>query len=230
MTLTLIWSLFLGMSTCHWEPRSYEAVYDVLEDGKSRGTATATLTHDRDMWRYRLETHARRGLVSGTLTETSEFHYNREFVPVSFRSKTSVAVFSRKESVDFEANSASGIYKGDQWKLALSGEEVDRLTINLVIGRFLACQGPDIQPMTFSYPVVEKGRLRTYALESGREETISTAAGAVAAIPVTRDRGKRKTTSYFAPSLNYMPILIEHEDDGDLRRLVLKDLPAAPGD
>ena len=229
MTLTLIWSLFLGMSTCHWAPHPYEAIYDVLEDGKSRGTATAILTRDRDRWHYQLETHARRGVVSGTLIESSEFHYNGEFEPVSFRSKTSVALFSRKESVDFGPNSASGIYKGDQWKLALNGNEVDRLTINLVIGRFLACQGPDFQPMGFSMPVVEKGRLRTYALESGPEETISTGAGAVAAIPVTRDRGKRKTTSYFAPSRNFMPVLIEHEDDGDLRRLVLKELPIPPG-
>ena len=231
MIFSFLWpAVAFSMATCDWAPRPYEAVYDVFEDGKRRGSATATLRQDAGVWHYQLITHARRGLISGTLTETSTFRFDRGFHPLSFQSETSVAFFSREETVTFDESRAHGVYKGKKWSLPIDGNEVDRLTSTLLIGQILACRQPGQKAYAFPVSVMEKGRERIYELASSPPEEMASSAGPVSAIPVIRDRGKRKTTSFYAPSMHYIPILIEDEDDGEFRRLVLKALPEPPHD
>ncbi len=66
-----------------------------------------------------------------------------------------------------------------------------------------------------NYTIVEKGRLRHYQFKHIGNEKLGLPVGTFETIILKRDTGKRTTTIWCAPTLDYLPIRIEHtEKDG----------------
>ncbi|MCK4587906.1 MAG: DUF3108 domain-containing protein, partial [Gammaproteobacteria bacterium] len=65
--------------------------------------------------------------------------------------------------------------------------------------------------------VADGGKLKSYDAVIQKTETIETPAGEFETIRVNRDDGKRVTTLWCAPDLNYLPVRIEHYKKGDTK-------------
>lgn len=71
----------------------------------------------------------------------------------------------------------------------------------------------------FSYIVADSGKIRRYKFTRIGTETIDLPLGRYETVKLHRDTGKRTTTIWCAPALNYMPVRIDlKEKDGSLVR------------
>jgi hypothetical protein len=80
----------------------------------------------------------------------------------------------------------------------------------------------------FHYKIADGGKIKIYDITILGEEVITTPLGQFTAIKLLRKReGKkeRKTTLWCAPSLNYLPVQLEHiEKDGTVFTATIKTL------
>jgi len=65
--------------------------------------------------------------------------------------------------------------------------------------------------------IAGRKKLKSYDVNIQEKETIKTPAGKFETIRINRDDGKRVTTLWCAPSLNYLPVRIEHFKKGDTK-------------
>lgn len=66
-----------------------------------------------------------------------------------------------------------------------------------------------------SYPVARKNKMRVYEISYIGNEQIETALGTVDTVVIQRKEGK-VTTMWCAPDLYYLPVKIQHEEDGSV--------------
>jgi hypothetical protein len=113
--------------------------------------------------------------------------------------------------------------KKQPWSLTLEAGTLDKLVYQLALMIDLAKAQNQ-----FNYRIADGGKIKQYKITEVSRETISTPLGDIATIKLTRERSRpkdRKTTLWCAPSLNYLPVMLEHiEKDGtvfsaSLRRL-----------
>lgn len=103
--------------------------------------------------------------------------------------------------------------RGDeQWEKNIEGETMDELLSQL---RLLQAVRDGREEMSFSV-VDEQGEVDEYQFEVTGTESVLTGAGTYEAVRVERVGGssKRKTSMWFAPELDYMPIVVRHERVG----------------
>ena len=69
----------------------------------------------------------------------------------------------------------------------------------------------------FNYTIADSGKIQHYDFKHSGTETIEIPLGSFDTIKLHRRNGKRATTIWFAPALDYLPIRIEHlEKDGSV--------------
>ena len=81
-----------------------------------------------------------------------------------------------------------------------------------------------------AYTVADGGHLKTYrATVLGREE-ISTYLGTLQTVKVGSGlaSGTRQTTLWLAPSLQYLPVQVERQDEGEVTRMTLLSTEGLP--
>ena len=113
--------------------------------------------------------------------------------------------------------------KKQPWSLALEIGTLDKLVYQLALMSDLAAGQHQ-----FNYRIADGGKIKQYKITEISHETITTPLGDIETIKLTRERNRpkdRKTTLWCAPSLQYLPVMLEHiEKDGtvftaSLRRL-----------
>ncbi len=205
------------------------ATYDLLINGKRAGSLVSELKPlGEQRWEYVLTTEARRGLVKASVKQNGQFERNHSSVrPLSFSSRQKVAFAKRNSdaSYDWTTMTASGTHKGDDWTIDMPPQFVDRLTINERLRLDLATDPAREQ---FDYVRLDRGRLRDMVFERQTTEQIAVPAGEFATQKVTRrhDSDDRRTASWHAPALNYLPIRIEQMED---KRLTVSELTKVAG-
>lgn len=103
--------------------------------------------------------------------------------------------------------------RGDEkWEKTVEGETMDELLSQL---RLLQAVSAGKTEMSFSV-VDEDGDVEEYQFEVTGTESVDTGAGTYDAVRVERVGGssKRKTSMWFAPELDHMPIVVRHERVG----------------
>ncbi|MEX0730274.1 MAG: DUF3108 domain-containing protein [Aquisalimonadaceae bacterium] len=103
--------------------------------------------------------------------------------------------------------------RGDeQWEVAIEGETMDQLLSQL---RLMQAVRAGRTEMTFSV-VEDDGEVEEYHFEVMGTESVQTGAGMYDAIRVEHVGGssKRRTAMWFAPELDYIPIIVRHERIG----------------
>lgn len=109
------------------------------------------------------------------------------------------------------------------WSLKLPEKTMDKLVYQIALMTDLAAEKKH-----FSYQIADGGKLKTYHIDHLGTETVSTALGDISTIKLTRKRDRpkdRKTTLWCAPSLNYLPVKLEHiEKDGTVFTASLQQL------
>lgn len=161
-------------------------------------------------------------LVKDRITEQSRFRFVKgQFQPLEYRYERNGGKKTKLRSArfDWSAKQAEGEHDGEAWQLVIRPGAMDRLLYQLAASYDL-----QKQRKRFSYPVADHGELKTYELNMVGVETVDTPLGAQSTVKLQRIDGEYETTLWMAKDLAYLPVRIEHTEDGKRYRAELKTL------
>jgi len=132
--------------------------------------------------------------------------------PLHYRYRRSGGSKDRKLSIDFAWNTATEniLARGDRWRLSVPEGTLDKLIYVLALMRDLATGRTDLE-----YTIADGGKLKHYRFRRDGRERIETALGNYQTVRLQRihhTNTTRATTLWFAPSLSYLPVRINHRD------------------
>jgi hypothetical protein len=129
---------------------------------------------------------------------------------------------------DWTANTVTDKGQKPTWRENIPPQTTDKLLYQLQLMLDLQA-GRD----TLAYTIADSGKLRHYRYQRVGQETLRLALGSYETVKLHRNSGRRSTTIWCAPALNYLPIRIEHtEKDGSRMQANVtrvKGLPLDPG-
>jgi len=157
----------------------------------------------------------------GKITEEAEFLINdsNEIVPQKYLYRRSLLGVSRKEDQIFHWGSNQVTYtkNGDSRLVTLPMGSLDMVTHKVQLRRDLKA-GKKV----FSYPVMSRGKVKTYDYEVIKSEILMTALGPLNTTKVRRvvskDK-KRETVIWMAADWDYLVVKLVHSEKGDSHRL-----------
>lgn len=214
-------------------PKPFAATYTLTLRGITAGEVNLTLQQiGENRYRYRRSSHTT-GLLAvlrpQSIDEFSDLEWvNGRYRPVSY-SYLKQGSKHRQVRIEFnwKAGTATNYVDGDHWSMRIPDGTWDKLSVELAVVMDLRKSGsPGI------YPVADGGQLKHYEfLQLGRE-TVETAAGSFETLVIQRTRtknAKRRTRLWMAPSLNYVPARVHHENkgegDGEVNLVSIRQLP-----
>lgn len=147
---------------------------------------------------------------SGNITERSVWKYqDNRAVPMEY-SYTDTSQENKRDVVltfDWSKNIVTNRINGDPWELDIQKGTQDKLLYQVSIMLDLVTNN---KKTSLEYLVADGGKLRTYDAEIQGKENIKTPAGVFDTVRIAREDKKSITTLWCAPSLNYLPVRIEH--------------------
>jgi hypothetical protein len=198
----------------------FSAKYSVALNGIQAGELKRSLVTNTDGSRlFKSETQAK-GIFAlfkpEVIVETSLWSRHDHFIePREYRYLRTGGKKDKMVALDFdwEAKQLHIDDKKHPWSLTLESETLDKLVYQLALMSDLADEKD-----TFNYRIADGGKIKQYLIIKISREVITTPLGKIEAIKLTRERSRpkdRKTTLWCAPSLNYLPVMLEHiEKDG----------------
>ena len=212
--------------------RPFSVTYAVGNNLVTAGDATLELERDGERWRYSLATEPSgifRLTGKGRIQETSLFGVEGEGDALALRPGTYTyrqddeARRAVDAAFDWETGSLEWTRRGEPGAAELDPPIVDRLSVTLVVMSALRRGEAEVPVRVF-----DNGRIKDVVFEDQGAETLETSLGELETRRVLRtnlDGSSRTTLTWFAPSLDYMPVKIEQLKRGDLvARLTLKSL------
>lgn len=161
-------------------------------------------------------------LLKDRIAEQSRFRFLKgQFQPLEYRYERNGGKKSRTRSArfDWQAMQAEGEHDGEAWRLALKSGVMDGLLYQLAASYDL-----QRRHKRFGYQVADHGELKAYALSMVGMETLETPLGPLPALKLQRRDGEYETTLWMAKELAYLPVRIEHTEDGKRYRADIKTL------
>ncbi len=210
-------------------PARFSATFVVKSHGTTVGETqwtVAPLSDDRFVYTTRTVTAGLYSLIrKDTVEERSEWQYHQAMVrPLHYRYERSGGKKDKTVQVafDWEQGFATNTARGETWRMPVPPETLDKLVYVLALMGDLARGKANID-----YTIADGGKLKTYELKSLGEARIETILGTLDTVKVRRIRREsaRETTLFCAPSLNYLPVRVEHkEKDGSKVLLLLRSV------
>ena len=122
---------------------------------------------------------------------------------------------------DWDLGRVTNQVNGDTWQMDVPEPTFDRQNHLLALMRELASGA---EPA--SYRVADGGKLKTYQFSHLGPERVSTALGSVDTVVVERTSpgASRRTRFWFAPSFGYLPVQVEHREDGGSIMVRIRDV------
>lgn len=201
----------------------FEVVYQVGNNLITAGTARLSLSKEGNLWNYSLNTKPS-GVFKlagkGRITELSILRLVEkddaiELQPQVYRFRQDN---EKRRAVDasfnWDESSISYSYRGVDTTEKLSEPVVDRLSATLMIMNALRHDFDKMQMQVF-----DNGKLKAVTFINDGTEALKTPLGNIDTIRVinrSATGGSRETTTWFAPSLDYVPIKIEHRKRDEL--------------
>lgn len=203
-------------STAIAELKSYQASYAVVKSGLTLGTMTSRVAINGANYSFSRQTQANglasllsgdkideqaQGTLKGQRLQPSSYSYHHKN---KRKDRSDQFKFSTPTSVTGQKN-------GESYSLKVPADTLDPGSMELQLVNDLSTNRP------LNYHITEKGELRNYTLNKLGNETISVPAGQFNTIKVqvARNNSERQTTFWLAPELNYMPVKMQHREDGD---------------
>ncbi|MGM0676918.1 DUF3108 domain-containing protein [Ectothiorhodospira marina] len=225
--LTLILAcLPVAAQSMPFVPPSYTAEYEAQKLGLSV-VGHITLTREGQFLRYRARLRPT-GVLSWVRSDEIIEQSIMRLTPQGLRSEEYLYSHTggsrerlTESRFDWEAYQVTGVHNGKPFELDLPPEAVDRFALQLAMINKLR-QGEK----AFSQTIVDRHRVRTYHFTVGEPRSITTPMGTMEAIPVIREIKDRDTTvsTWFAPRMNYLPVRLEQEQNGDKVVLNIRSL------
>ena len=207
---------------------AYTATYEAQALGNTL-VAQSTLSREGDNVRMAMDAH-----VSGFLRILGRFEFTREAIfksgdgNLNLVQTRSVQVTPRRERkvetrFDWTTNRAHGHINQKSFDLAVTPDTLDFLS-SLYLTMQALRNGNLEQTMTVK--VLERDRLREYSLTLKGTQRIDTVLGRLEALQVVRtdDSSGVELAGWFVPSLNYLPVRLDYETDGNVFELELTKL------
>ena len=216
----------------------FEVTYTVGNNVLTAGSARLSLTRQGDEWIYSLSTKP-----IGVFKLTGKGKIQEVSVIDVIRSGDTLLLHptrysyrqdnEKRRSVDawfnWDANQLTYQRRGEQATAEIGGQVLDRLSITLSVMGALRSGFDQAEVRVF-----DNGKIKTMEVINEGMETVRTKLGSLETIRVrsrNRDGGSRQTLTWFAPSLNYVPVKIEQLKRGELvARLKLTSLKDATSD
>lgn len=202
---------------------AFEVEFEVGNNLITAGTASLLLEQKDDFWHYSLTTKPR-GVFKlagkGNISEVSTFKVvvnenSAELQPLTYHFRQDN---ERRRAVDatFDWNNRTieHTYRGNDVTETFTDPILDRLTVTLLIMNALR---HDFQ--NTELPIFDTGRIKAVEFVQTGPETLETRLGDIETVRVINRNatgGSRETTTWFAPSLDFLPVKIEHRKRGDL--------------
>ncbi len=202
----------------------FEVVYEVGNNLISAGDARLTLSNKGDLWEYSLDIRPK-GVFKlagkGEIDETSYFKLVEAddgtvlLQPQSYQYRQDNE--RRREvnaSFDWKNKTVTHEYRGETVTESFDDPLLDRLTVTLLIMNSLRHDFDKAE-----LPVFDSARIKQVDFVNDGHESLRTRQGRIDTIRVTNRNatgGSRETITWFAPSLDYLPVKIEHKKRGDL--------------
>lgn len=201
----------------------FEVTYEVGNNLISAGDARLTLSQAGEFWEYSLDIKPK-GVFKlagkGEISEKSTFKLaesggevflqpqNYQYRQDDERRREVDATF------DWEKNTITHRYRGKTVTEAFTDPLLDRLTVTLLIMNALRHDFDSVE-----LPVFDSARIKQVDFVNEGHESLRTRQGRIDTIRVTNRNasgGSRETITWFAPSLDYLPVKIEHKKRGEL--------------
>lgn len=210
----------------------FDVTYSVGNNLINAGTAQLSLTENNGLWTYRLETQPR-GILKlagkGKILETSTIRLEESNNELQLQPQTYLyrQDDERRRAVDatfnWLDNTVTYSYRNEEVTENFTKPFIDRLSATLLIMNILR---NDFDKTVLQ--VFDTGRLKDVEFINDGPEILDTPLGKIETIRVLNSNaagGSRETTTWFAPSLDYVPVKIEHRKRNQLvARLTLKKL------
>ena len=209
--------LLLGSLDLQAAPPAFQATYDINKAGLTLGSMTATLSYNANQYTYLKQSRAN-GLAAllsnDNLTERSSgTRHGEQLQSLQYLHQHKSRSKNRRDQFSFNTpNQVSGQYRNEAYQLQVPAGTVDPALMELRIMDDLKANRP------LRYAVTEKGELKNYVFQRQGREVLQLPAGRYECekIHLVRDDGKRKTTIWLAPALNYVVARIRHDEKGDV--------------
>lgn len=217
--------LFTSLSTSAFALSPFKAEYAFQYNGKSLGSATRSLQMTgQNQWTYVFTANAGK---MASASEKSQFSLkNNKIVSQKFERQSAILTFKNTSSIQFNPNNKTVQGRKDEkvYHYAWQNGALDELNAELQIRQDLKQLKPN-QSFKTSYPIADAKEIemRTF-VKSTKTETIQTQAGSYETVKVTIQHKKpnRATTFWLAPSLDYLPVKVSHQDGNSSYGLLLK--------
>ncbi|MFT4729724.1 MAG: hypothetical protein ACI9UN_004245 [Granulosicoccus sp.] len=201
----------------------FEVEFEVGNNMITAGTASLLLEKKDELWHYSLTTKPR-GVFKlagkGNISEVSTFKVVTnddltELQPQTYRFRQDK---EKRRAVDvtfdWDNKTLEHTYRGNNMTEAFTDPILDRLTVTLLIMNALR---HDFQ--NAELPIFDTDKIKAVEFVYTGPETLKTRLGDIETVRVINRNatgGSRETTTWFAPSLDYLPVKIEHRKRGDL--------------
>ncbi|MGB0782577.1 MAG: DUF3108 domain-containing protein [Marinomonas sp.] len=202
----------------------YSAVYSTIwKKGislKVEGKQTLT-KQNNDQWKFVFSADS----MIASLDESSTFHVkNHQIIPIKYQYRSSALGKKRTATLtfDWDNNLVRNDVKDKPWNLAINPQTLDKLSIQLQVRQDLK-----LGKSEFDYQIADGGYIKNWRFKRDKMETIDTKIGRLSAIKIIRtdnlEKGK-KTSFWFAPSLDYLLVKLEHKEDGESYHLDIESV------
>lgn len=202
-------------------PVPYEAEYGVYRNDKRIARATVKLEQIGDhLYRYSRHSKGVKGLarlLNFTETETAEIELvDGSYRPKSYQSK--IKSTGRKRNwqavFDWQQNSVTGSKDGEPFEIATESGLQDPASLQLTLRDAL---GRDGQALEFR--MLDGAVIQTRQFSSEDEQGFNTHIGCTDTVMVDRIRANssRYTTAWYASSVEYVLVQLDHGKKGDAR-------------
>ncbi|MGA8277181.1 MAG: DUF3108 domain-containing protein [Rhodanobacteraceae bacterium] len=189
----------------------FHAEYLVSRNGSELGRSTLDLHADDDgTWTLRSRTDGTTGLAALAgidVVETSHFRWNNgrpEGLDYDYVQKSAFKRRHRHAEFDWKSGQVHVSEDGHDFRYPIAPGVIDRHTASLAIAADLA---RGAHPLVYQVAVKDRVEANHYR-EQGHED-VSVPAGHYDTVRVERDDAGHEYTSWFAPSLDWLPVEIE---------------------
>lgn len=199
-------------------PVPFDAVYEVLVDGKPRLEARITLVREGDAWKLSSTSSGTRGLARLLRVSSEEHSSGRlrdgRMEPLEYRRHTKVVGRDDRWSARFDWTErvvTTSTEDGD-FELPLDEDTMDPLSVTLALGRHLSGGAPE-----FTIGVLDEDEIDEHLYRASPPGPLQTELGCleVIALERVRENSERYSTGWYANELDHVPVRARHGKRGD---------------
>lgn len=210
----------LGLATLSHALSPFEATYQFSYGNKKMGDATRKLSKVGNQWQYQFSSKIP---VIGSATETSKFGFHNGLITSNeYTRRTKILVHSDTVKMNFNPNqkNINTSRKDKNRTLTWKSGVLDDLNAELQVREDLKAGGLKSSYWIADYKEVEarqfvkEGTEKVKAADGKTYDTVK--------VRLKHSRATKNTIFWLAPSLDYLPIKVTHQDDDESYGLLLK--------